>query len=79
MISFTGRIPARQYVPRKPNPTGLKNFVLAGESGMVYDFEIYQGVNTFQGIMMNGKKAGQGVGAVLRIDEDSKTGNQPVL
>ena len=45
-ISFTGRCPARQYVPRKPN-TGLKKY-----------FELYQGAGTFDQYELNGKKAG---------------------
>lgn len=33
----------RQYNPRKPHKWGLKNFIRAGQSGMIYDFFFYTG------------------------------------
>ena len=56
--------------------TGLNNFVLAGASGLVLDFELYQGAGSFQQYQMDGKKAGQGTGAVLRLCESLSLGHR---
>ena len=76
MISFTGRCPARQYVPRKSSPTGLKNFILAGASGIVYDFSLYRGVGMYANFKLDGKPPGQGTGALQRLSETLRDGHR---
>lgn len=46
MIPSSGRCPFRLYVPSKPNPLGLKNFVMAAADGLVLDFPIHVGEGT---------------------------------
>ncbi|RWS01065.1 piggyBac transposable element-derived protein 3-like protein, partial [Dinothrombium tinctorium] len=47
MIGFkSNRMPSKQYMPMKPTKYGLKNYVLAGPTGLVFDFLVYQGNTT---------------------------------
>ncbi|KAF9417157.1 hypothetical protein HW555_005668 [Spodoptera exigua] len=40
-------ISLRQVVKNKPRPVGFKNFVLTTSEGLMLDFEIYRGANTW--------------------------------
>ncbi|KAG0444772.1 hypothetical protein HPB47_013394, partial [Ixodes persulcatus] len=42
-FSLTQAVP----VLNKTNPVGLKSFILAGRDGLIYDFEMYKGKETF--------------------------------
>lgn len=46
IIPFKGQINIKQYVKNKPKKWGIKIYILAGKSGLIYDFIIYQGSKT---------------------------------
>ena len=75
MIGFTGRCPARQYVPRKSNPTGLGNVVLASSDGLILDFHLYSGKKSFGRFTLNDQPVGQGLGSVLCLVDDLPAGH----
>ena len=74
MIPFTGKTGLKQFVPGKPNPEGLKNFVLASSDGMVLDFEVYQGKKLADGGGANGKPWLVGESVVVRLTESLPQG-----
>lgn len=47
IIPFHGSCSIKQYIPNKPNPVGIKVFVLANPNGVICDFIVYQGQTTF--------------------------------
>ncbi|XP_049776024.1 piggyBac transposable element-derived protein 2-like [Schistocerca cancellata] len=63
MIQFTGCCPLRQFVKNKPQPVGLKNFVLTTSAGLVLDYEIYQADAT----PLQTKEFGLGPSVMLRL------------
>ena len=65
MIPFKGRNKMKQYVKNKPKKWGIKVFVRAGASGIVYDFEIYTG----KGTITDEYGIGMGGASVLRLCE----------
>lgn len=67
IVPFTGRCMFRQYIPSKPNPVGLKNFVLSTPEGLVLDFIVYTGSGTVAEKMKD--EYGIGVSIVLSLTE----------
>lgn len=71
MIPFLGRCPVRQFVRNKPRPVGLKNFVVTSHTGLIHDFEIYQGSST----PLPDRYHGLGPSVVLRLVETMPRGS----
>lgn len=46
IIPFKGQLVVKQYLKGKPNPWGVKVFMLCGASGIIYRSIIYQGTTT---------------------------------
>lgn len=65
IMPFTGACGIKQYCPGKPNPVGLKAFVLANCDGLVCDFHVYQGNTTYA--EYNNSIFGAGEKAVLTL------------
>lgn len=66
----------KQYIKNKPRKWGFKIFVRAGISGMVYDFLIYGGEDTFRFHQFNEEENSMGLGAKVVIAL-SKTIKEP--
>lgn len=67
MVPFKGRINIKQYMKNKPTKWGIKIFVLAGQSGIIYDFLIYQGSTTELNPVYG--SFGQGAGIIMQLSE----------
>lgn len=46
IIPFKGKLVIKQYIKGKPNPWGVKVFMLCGASGIIYRSLVYQGSTT---------------------------------
>lgn len=66
MVPFKGKLALKQYMRGKPNPWGINLYLLCGESGLVYDFLLYQGSTTelHENIQ---KKFGLGGAVILKL------------
>ncbi|XP_022815066.1 uncharacterized protein LOC111360518 [Spodoptera litura] len=57
----------RQYIQNKPNKWGFKNFVRAGASGLIYDFILYGGEDTFRNYTFTQDEISIGLGGLVVI------------
>lgn len=69
MIAYKGRKAGnrKQYMKDKPNKWGFKNYVRAGVSGMIYDFILYGGEDTFRFHKFTEQEISIGFGAQIVI------------
>jgi len=75
IMQFTGTCRMKQYVPNKPDPIGLKNFVAARPDGLVVDFVVYQGVNSFRPVPLEPKLGVSGT-VVAHLSESFASGTR---
>lgn len=73
IIPFTGSCGIKQYCPGKPNPVGVKAFVLANPNGLVCNFDVYQGNTTYP--QFESTSFGLGDKAVLSLAESLVPGH----
>lgn len=71
MVPFKGKLSVKQYMRGKPNPWGIKLYLLCGESGLVYDFLLYQGSTTELNENIQ-KKFGLGGAVILKLTMELK-------
>ncbi|XP_046392264.1 piggyBac transposable element-derived protein 3-like [Ischnura elegans] len=72
MVPFKGKLSLKQYMKGKPSPWGIKIFVLCGQSGLCYDFLVYQGATTeIEPEYL--KRFGLGASVVLQLTKRIKT------
>ncbi|XP_063749777.1 piggyBac transposable element-derived protein 3-like [Eleginops maclovinus] len=76
MIPFTGACPFRMYLPLKPNPVGMKNFVMASVDGLVLDFEVYQGSQALALQVPDSDGLGLGSLVIKRLSETLTAGTK---
>ncbi|XP_063620656.1 piggyBac transposable element-derived protein 3-like [Cydia splendana] len=79
MIPYKGKKAGkrRQYMKDKPNKWGFKNFVRAGVSGMIYDFILYGGEDTFRFHSFTDDEATLGFGAQIVLALCQSIKNKP--
>ncbi|XP_060846360.1 piggyBac transposable element-derived protein 3-like [Rhopalosiphum padi] len=71
IVPFTGKLNIKQYCKGKPNPWGVKIYVMCGSSGTIYDFLLYQGSATeFDIPPQIQKQVGMGGSVVLTLTQD---------
>nr|XP_026491734.1 piggyBac transposable element-derived protein 3-like [Vanessa tameamea] len=69
MIAYKGTKAGKrkQYMKDKPNKWGFKNYVRAGVSGIIYDFVLYGGDDTFRNHKLTEEELSLGFGAQVVI------------